>query len=145
MASMTNNEIFYTKKQVQGFLFDKSDRINTYTKTQANELFSEEQPVIRLDDFAISMTIGLIDAIDSKQNLLPTQDCITLQQVTTLETLLADLAPKTSVYTQGEIDDLLSDKNNTVVDDSLTISFIEGLADALTSKANQLTNIILNH
>ena len=104
MASMTNNEIFYTKKQVQGFLFDKSDTVNTYTITQDNWLLAEKQPTIGIDDLAISMTNGLLDAIKSKQNVLPAKDCITLQQVTTLETLLADLAPKTSVYTQPEID-----------------------------------------
>ena len=110
MASMTNNVEFYTKKQISGFLFDKSDKTNTYTITQDNLLLAEKQLVIGLDDLAISMTIGLVDAIDSKQNLLPSKDCITLQQVTTLETLLGDLAPKTSVYTQGEIDDLLAYK-----------------------------------
>ena len=94
MASMTNHCELFTKKQISGFLYDKSDKVNTYTKTQDNDLLSESQPVIGLDDLAISMTIGLTDVIDSKQNLLPSQDCITLQQVTTLETLLADLAPK---------------------------------------------------
>ena len=99
MTSMTNNEIFYTKTQTQGFLFDKSDKINTYTKTQNDAMFLEKQPVIGIDDLSLSMTIGLIDVIDSKQNALAIKDSITLQQVTTLETLLADLAPKSSVYT----------------------------------------------
>ena len=92
------------------FLYDKSDKVNTYTKTQDHDLLSEKQPVIGLNDLAISMTNGLLDAINSKHNLLPDKDCITLQQVATLETILGDLAPKTSVYTQGEIDDLLADK-----------------------------------
>ena len=74
MASMTNNEIFYTKKQVQGFLFDKSDKINTYTKTQDDLLLAEKQPVIGLDDLSISMTNGLLDAINAKHNLLPDKD-----------------------------------------------------------------------
>ena len=51
----------------------------------------------------------------------------------------ADTYTKTTVYTQLEIDNLLTNKNYTIIDDSLTISFIEGLADALTSKADQLT------
>ena len=140
MASMTNNVEFYTKKQISGFLYDKSDKVNTYTKTQDTDLLSEKQPIIGIDDLAISMTNGLLEAINSKQNLLPDKDCITLQQVATLETLLGDLAPKTSVYTQGEIDDLLADKNNTIVDNSLAISFTAGLADALGAKVKTTDN-----
>ena len=77
MASLTNNEITYNKRQVQEFLEVKSDKVDTYTKT--------------------------------------------------------------TVYTQLEIDNLLSDKNDTIIDKALSISFIDGLADALTSKADQLT------
>ena len=87
MASMTNNVEFYTKKQISGFLYDKSDKVNTYTKAQDNDLLAEKQPTIGIDDLSISMTNGLLDAINSKQNLLPDKDCITLQQVATLETL----------------------------------------------------------
>ena len=50
------------------------------------------------------MTNGLLDAIDSKQNLLPLENALTIKQTTTLETYLADLAPKSSVYTQLEVD-----------------------------------------
>ena len=112
MASITHNVEFYTKKQISGFLNDNSDKVNTYTIPQDDALLSEKQPVIGVDDLAISMTNCLLDAIKSKQNLLPNKDCITLQQVTTLETLLGDLAPKTSVYTQGQTDADLSQKYN---------------------------------
>ena len=33
MASLTNNEITYNKRQVQEFLEVKSDKVDTYTKT----------------------------------------------------------------------------------------------------------------
>ena len=42
MASMTNNVEFYTKKQISGFLYDKSDKATTYTKAQDNDLLSEK-------------------------------------------------------------------------------------------------------
>ena len=45
----------------------------------------------------------------------------------------------TTVYTQLEIDNLLSDEHDTIKNKSLSISFIDGLDDALTSKADQLT------
>ena len=77
MASMTNNVEFSTKEQISGFLYDKSDKVNTYTITQDDLLLAEKQPTIGIDDLAISMTNGLLDAIQSKQNLLPNKDCIT--------------------------------------------------------------------
>ena len=110
MASITNNVDFFTKKQISGFLFDKSDKITTYTMTQDDELLTGKQPVIGVDDLSISMTVGLLDAIQSKQNVLPEKYCISLQQVITLETLLDGLAPKTSVNTQLQIDNLLNKK-----------------------------------
>ena len=67
MASITNNEEFFTRRQVRGLLFDKSDKVNTYTKAQDNELLSEKQPLLGIDDLTISMTNGLLDAIDSTQ------------------------------------------------------------------------------
>ena len=104
MASITNNEEFFTRRQVRGLLADKSDKVTTYTKTEDNELLSEKQPLLGINDLTISMTNGLLDAIDSKQNLLADDNCITLKQVISLETHLADLAPKSSVYTQLEVD-----------------------------------------
>jgi len=141
MASITNNTEFYTKRQVSSFLFDKSDKATTYTIVQDDELLSGKQPVIGIADLSISMTNGLLDAIDSKQNLLPDENCISLKQVTTLETLLGDLAPKASVYTQGQVDGLLSHKNNTIVDGSLAISFTAGLSDALGLRVSTTENI----
>ena len=58
MASITNNDVFFTRRQVRGLLLDKSDKATTYTKTEDNELPSEKQPLLGIDDLTISMTNG---------------------------------------------------------------------------------------
>ena len=45
MASITNNEEFFTRRPVRGLLLEKSDKATTYTKTEDNELLSEKQPL----------------------------------------------------------------------------------------------------
>lgn len=120
-----------TRTKFKNLFDDKSDKANTNTKAQENALLAEKQPVIGVDDLAISMTNGMLDAIDSKRNLLPAEDCITIHQVTTLETLLADLAPKTSVCNQHATDLLLATKQNTITTNALSIGMTNGLTAAL--------------
>ena len=135
MTSINNNTEFFSKKQINSFLFDKSDKINTYTKLQDDSLLAEKQPVIGIDDLAISMTNGLLDAVNAKQNILPDADCITIAQVTTLNTLLGALAPKTSVYTQNATDTLLATKQASITANALSIAMTNGLQTALNLKA----------
>ena len=54
------------------------------------------------------MTRGLADAVNSKQNLLPSSNCITLQQVSGLEQALGSCAQQITTYTKREVDNLVS-------------------------------------
>jgi hypothetical protein len=67
------------------------------------------------------MTSGLQDALDSKQNVLPSTNALTIEQITNLQPFLDSKIDSSLVYNQTDIDEKLSHKQNVIKTGDLSI------------------------
>jgi hypothetical protein len=109
-------------------------QVDVYPKLEVDNIASTKQDVIGDNDLTISNTHSLQQSLESKQNRLPAQNALQIQQVEYLQTYVEFNGCKENVYYINEIDNMMSQKQPTLHENSLTINMTSGLLEALNSK-----------
>jgi hypothetical protein len=140
MASLTNLTDYWTKTQVTSQI---TSAVNTSVQNTLNTVqqsLNQKQNIIGNNDLTISMTNGLQDAINAKQNVLPASNAVTIQQVTNLGPNLDAKANVSDVYNRTQIDSQLAGKQPIIKDKDLSMSMINGLEQVLNSKQGNIVD-----
>jgi len=119
---------------VENQISQKADISSVFNKNEVLNQLSTKQDVIGNDDLLISNIKSLQSILDSKQGVLSDHNAIKIQQVENLQGWLNAMAYKENVYYINEVDNLLSQKQSVLHDNSLTINMTSGLEEALNSK-----------